>query len=413
MYNLHLSAEQLEIRDTVRDFVEREIRPVVLKAERLDACDRRLPMELLNKASQMGLRTLALSEDLGGAGADHLTWCIVTEELAAGDADIAATLMETSRLGHLLFDQAMTGAQRDRFLPQFLADDRYHLAFADRETETETRLGVNYHRAAAVEPAVTTVAAKATSGEWIVNGVKDCVANAPIAALFAVLVTIPGRLGARVLLVPADAPGLTVREHENAWRHGPRGDVTFKDCRVPASYLLGEEAAALLSGVDSPGRGVPLLQALNLGVGRAAYEAALDYARLRVQGGRPIVEHQAIGTKLAEIAIKLEVARAIIWQAAWASDHSAAYADRSLSDLPLKTVAQVFTSEMMLKAVKDAAEIFGAMGVMRDIPMQKYVHDARICLHSGDGNSDAKLRIAEALAGYQRPANSAMAIAGE
>ncbi|MBO0759182.1 MAG: acyl-CoA dehydrogenase family protein, partial [Bradyrhizobiaceae bacterium] len=90
MYNLHLSAEQLEIRDTVRDFVEREIRPVVLKAERLDACDRRLPMELLNKASQMGLRTLALSEDLGGAGADHLTWCIVTEELAAGDADIAA-----------------------------------------------------------------------------------------------------------------------------------------------------------------------------------------------------------------------------------------------------------------------------------------------------------------------------------
>jgi alkylation response protein AidB-like acyl-CoA dehydrogenase len=413
MYNLHLSAEQLEIRDTVRDFVEQEIRPVVLKADRLDACDRRLPMELLNKASQMGLRTLALSEDLGGAGADHLTWCIVTEELAAGDADIAATLAETSRLGHLLFDQAMTGAQRDRFLPQFLADDRYHLAFADRETETETRLGVNYHRAAAVEPAVTTVAAKATSGEWIVNGVKDCVANAPIAALFAVLVTIPGRLGASVLLVPADAPGLTVRAHENAWRHGPRGDVTLKDCRVPASYLLGEEAAALLSGVDSPGRGVPLFQALNLGVGRAAYEAALDYARLRVQGGRPIVEHQAIGTKLAEIATKLEVARAIIWQAAWASDHSAAYADRSLSDLPLQTVAQVFTSEMMLKAVKDAAEIFGAMGVMRDIPMQKYVHDARICLHSGDGNSDAKLRIAEVLAGYQRPANSAMAIAGE
>jgi alkylation response protein AidB-like acyl-CoA dehydrogenase len=203
-----------------------------------------------------------------------------------------------------------------------------------------------------------------------------------------------------------------VHSQEKAWRHGPCGDVTFKDCRVPASYLLGEEAAALL-GADSSGRGVPLFQALNLGVGRAAYEAALDYARLRVQGGRPIVEHQAIGTKLAEIAINLEVARAIIWQAAWASDHSAAYADRSLSDLPLQTVAQVFTSETMLKAVKDAAEIFGAMGVMRDIPMQKYVHDARICLHSGDGNSDAKLRIAEVLAGYHRAAHRAMAIAGE
>jgi alkylation response protein AidB-like acyl-CoA dehydrogenase len=413
MYNLHLSTEQLEIRDTVRDFVAREIKPVVLKADRLDACDRSLPMELLDKASQMGLRTLALSEDWGGAGADHLTRCIVTEELAAGDADIAAALAETSRLGHLLFDDAMTGAQRDRFLPKFLADDRYHLAFADRETATDTRLGVNYHRAVATESTVTTVAAKASSGEWIVNGVKDCVPNAPIAALFAVLVTIPGRQGASILLVPADAPGLTVRAHEKAWRHGPCGDVTFKDCRVPASYLLGEEAATLLSGADRPGRGVPLFQALNLGVGRAAYEAALDYAHLRMQGGRPIIEHQAIGTKLAGIAINLEVARAIIWQAAWASDHPAAYADRSLSDLPLQAVAQVITSEMMLKAAKDAAEIFGAMGVMRDVPMQKYVHDARVCLHSGDGNSDAKLRIAEVLAGYQRAANSAMAIAGE
>jgi alkylation response protein AidB-like acyl-CoA dehydrogenase len=412
MYNLHLSAEQLEIRDTVRHFVAREIKPVALKAERLDACDRRLPMELLDKASQMGLRTLALSEDLGGAGADHLTCCIVAEELAAGDADIAATLAKTSRLGHLLFDHAMTGAQRDRFLPRFLADDRYHLAFADHESETDTRLGVSYHSPVATESAMTTVAAKANSGEWIINGVKDCVANAPIAALFAVLVTIPGRLGASVLLVPADAPGLTVRTHEKPWRHGPCGDVTFKDCRVPASYLLGEEAAVLLSGPDRPGRGVPLFQALNLGVGRAAYEAALDYAQLRVQGGRPIIEHQAIGTKLAEIAIKLEVARAIIWQAAWASDHPTASADRSLSDLPLQTVAHVFTSEMMLKAAKDAAEIFGAMGVMRDMPMQKYVHDALVCLHSGDGNSDAKLRIAEVLAGYRRAADSAMAIAG-
>ncbi|MGC1794058.1 MAG: acyl-CoA dehydrogenase family protein, partial [Pseudolabrys sp.] len=99
MYNLHLSTEQLEIRDTIRDFVTREIKPIALKAERLEICDRRLPMQLIDQASQMGLRTLALSEDRGGAGADHLTCCIVTEELAAGDADIAAVLSTTSRLG--------------------------------------------------------------------------------------------------------------------------------------------------------------------------------------------------------------------------------------------------------------------------------------------------------------------------
>jgi butyryl-CoA dehydrogenase len=403
MYNLHLSAEQLEIRDTVRDFVTQEIKPVALKADRLDACDRRLPMELLDKASQMGLRTLALSEERGGAGADHLTCCIVTEELSAGDADIAATLSETSRLGHLLFDQAMTDAQRDGFLPKFLGDDRYHLAFAGHEADTDTRLGVNYHRPATFETALKTVAAKASNGDWIVNGGKDCVVNAPIAALFAVLVEIPGRPGASVLLVPADAPGLSVRAHEKAWQHGSCGDVTFADCRVPADNLLDDDAAALLSGADESGRGIPLFQALNLGIGRAAYEAALDYAHLRVQGARPIVEHQAIGTKLAEIAISLEVARNVIWQAAYASDHPDAIAGRSLSELPLQTIAKVFTSGAVYRAAKDAAEVFGAMGVMRDMPLQKYVHDALVCLHSGDGNSDAKLRIAEALAGYRRP----------
>src|ERR1700690_654448 len=102
MYNLHLSPEQLEIRDTVRDFVTREIKPVALKAERLDLGDRSLLTDLLEQASQMGLRSLALSEERGGAGADALTACIVTEEFAAGDAGIAAVLSGGSRVGRPL-----------------------------------------------------------------------------------------------------------------------------------------------------------------------------------------------------------------------------------------------------------------------------------------------------------------------
>jgi alkylation response protein AidB-like acyl-CoA dehydrogenase len=402
MYNLHLSAEQLEIRDTVRDFVTRQVKPIALKADRLDACDRRLPMTLLDKASQLGLRTLSLAEDHGGAGADQLTCSIVTEELAAGDADIAATLAETSRLAKILFGLAMTSAQRDRLLPQFVDNDRCQLAFATHKPEADTCLGVNYHRPIAVGTAIGTTAVKSDNGDWIVNGVKDCVANAPVAGLFAVAVKIPERHGIGILIMPADAAGLTVRAHERAWRHGPCGEITFKDCRVPANNLLGDEAAELFARDKTSGRGSVLMQAVALGIGRAAYEAALDYAKLRVQGGRPIVEHQAIGTKLAEVAIKIEVARAAVWRAAWATDHPDAYADRSLADLPLQTIAQVFTSQAMLEAAKDAAEVFGAMGVMRDMPMQKYVHDARICLHGGDSNRDAKLRIAEVLAGYRR-----------
>ncbi len=398
MFDLHLSAEQLEIRDTVRDFVARELKPVALAPGRLEPFEKPLLTALLEEASQMGLRTLALPEERGGAGADNLTACIVTEELAVGDPDIAAVLAQTAMLGRLL-ERPMTPEQRDRFLPQFVGDDRFHLALAEREPGSETALGVNYHRPAAIEPGIRTTAAR-SGGEWVVNGAKTCVANAPLAKLFAVQVSTAG--GVSTLLVPRDTPGLSVRAQEGHWFHGSCGEVDFTDCRVPEENLLGAEGRSPLSG----GVEMPQFQALNLGVGRAAYEAALDYARLRVQGGRPIIEHQAIGAKLAGIAIRLEVARATIWRAAWASDHPEAIADRSLPELPLQTIAEVYTAEAMLAAVKDAAECFGAMGVMRDMPLQKYVHDARVCLHSGDGSADATLRLAEVLSGYRRPAKT-------
>jgi alkylation response protein AidB-like acyl-CoA dehydrogenase len=408
MYNLQLCPEQLEIRDTIRDFVAQEIKPVVLRADRLEAGDRRLPMDLLDKASRMGLRTLALSEASGGAVVDNLTCCIVSEELATGDPDLAAVFSQTSTLAHALFDHLMTDEQRHRFLPQFLANDRCHLALADHEPESDTALGINYHRPAG-DAALKTTAVRA-GDVWIINGVKACVANAPIASLFAVQVQTAGKPGVSTVLVPSTTPGLTVTEYDqaNRWYHGTCGEVFFEDVRVPAENLLAPEGRSPL-GRLAAGRGIPQRAALNLGIGRAAYQAALDYAKLRVQGGRRIIEHQAIGTKLAEIAIRLEVARGIIWQAAWASDHPDACVDRSLSDVPLATIAHAFTAEAIYAATKDAAECFGAMGVMRDMPLQKHVHDARICLHSGAGASDAKLRIAEVLAGYRRPAPSMLA----
>lgn len=391
MFDLRLSPEQLEIRDTVRDFVAREVKPAALKPERLEPFAKPLLAEQLEAASRLGLRTLALPEAAGGAGADSLTCCIVTEELAVGDPDIAAVLAHTAALGRRI-ERAMTPAQRERFLPQFVRDDAFHLALAEREPGSDTALGVNYHRPAAAGPGLRTSAVR-SGDQWIIEGVKTAVANAPVAKLFVV------HTGAGTLLVPGDAPGLSVREQDGHWFHGSCGEVTFSNCRVPADHLLG-------AGIETDGRGSPGLEALNLGIGRAAYEAALEYAQLRVQGGRRIVEHQAIGAKLAGIAMRLEVARAAVWRAAWASDHPEAVADRSLPDLPLATIARVYTAEAMLEAAKDAAECFGAMGVMRDLPMQKYVHDARVCLHSGDGSADATLRLAEVLAGYRRPART-------
>jgi alkylation response protein AidB-like acyl-CoA dehydrogenase len=403
MYNLHLSPEQLEIRDTVRDFVAREVRPAALAVDRMESGERPLLLEQIDQASQLGLRALALSEGAGGAGADNLTCCIVAEELAVGDPDIAAVLAQTWTLAHVLFDRMMTPAQRECFLPLFLAEPGWHLAHALDEPDSEPALGLDYHRPRTTDTNPATTAVR-SGDSWIVNGTKHHVPNVPLAKLFAVEVAIAGAdagTGTRTILVPRETPGLSIDPDKPRLRrrHGACGRLVLQNCRVPAESLLGNEggsASSALTRLQGPQD-----LALNLGIGRAAYEAALDYAQLRVQGGRRIIEHQAIGAKLAEIATRLEVARAAIWQAAWASDHPAAFADRSLPDLPLAHVARVYAPRAIYHATKDAAECFGAMGVMRDMPLQKYVHDALVCLHSGEGETEARLRLAEAIAGYR------------
>jgi alkylation response protein AidB-like acyl-CoA dehydrogenase len=405
MYNLHLTAEQLEFRDTVRDFVEREIRPAALHPDRLQPFDKPLLNDLLDKASQMGLRSLAVPEDAGGAGADTLTTCIVLEELAAGDVDIAAALGQTAILARELLGGPRKQPALDRLLARFNEDHAYHLAVADLNGDS---VGWSYHRAIGGNDPHALRAVKQGS-DWIINGTLPYVANAPIAKLFLVqALTDSGRVESRTLLVPREAPGFRVHEVIRAiggtaaggepgvrWHHGPGAAVTFKDCKVPADHVV--------AGAVPRSRADPAFAAINLGVGRAAYDAAVEYARIRRQGGRNIIEHQAIGGKLADCAMKLELARTMIWKAAWVTDHREAVADRSVSDLPLHAIARIYTAESMHDVALYAAECFGAMGVMRDMPLQKYVHDTMVFLHSEDTDTAAKLQIAEALAGYRRP----------
>jgi hypothetical protein len=418
MYDLNLTAEQIEFRDTLRDFVQSEVRPAAIHPDRLQPFDKPLLTGALDKAAQLGLRTLALSEEAGGAGADTLTSCIVMEEIAAGEVDIAVVLAQTSSLGHILFDRLMTPGQRAAFLSKFAGDDRYHLALAARDAGAG--VGWSYHRPLAAESGGEPTAVKQANGDWIVNGAVAMVANAPLAQLFAVQVrTDPKKTGANglsTLLVPRDAPGFTVGERSGPfsgngangesvtrWHHGTGSGIAFKDCRVPGDRLLGREGMSPFASDEETARCAPVMAAINLGVGRAAYEAAVEYSKIRRQGGRNIIEHQAIGTKLADCAIKLELARTMIWKAAWALDHPDAVAGHSVSDLPLHTIARVYTAEAVNEVTLLSAECFGAMGVMRDMPLQKYVHDAMVFLHSEETDGAAKLGIAEAVAGYRRP----------
>lgn len=416
MYDLQLTPEQVEMRETIRDFVTREIKPAALHPARLEPFEKPLLAAALTQASQMGLRMLALPEDAGGAGADCLTSCIVMEELGAGDVDIAMALAHTSELARAVFED-LAPEPRKRLLQQFVADDDCHLAVAAYDPSTQA--GWSYHRPLVDDHEPAPTAVKQGNGDWVINGTVALAPNAPIAKLIAVEVrTDPKKTGSNgmtTLLVPRETRGLTVRPQARAtgdmrgndeaiirWHHGPAAAMAFEDCRVPGDHVVGKEGQSTLGRGPTAARSIVQIAAVNLGLGRVAYETAVDYARIRRQGGRNIVEHQSIGGKLADCAIRLELARNMIWKAAWVLDHPDAQAG-SGAELPLHIVARVYTAQAMHEVTLLAAECFGGMGVMRDMPLQKYVHDGMVFFHQDDSDDAAKLRIAEALAGYERP----------
>lgn len=415
MFDLTLTPEQIEMRDTLRDFAEREMKAAAIHPDRLQPFEKPVMTNLLSGAAQLGIRTLALSEDAGGAGADALTTCIVLEELASGEVDVATILGTTATLGHLLFDRLMSAEQKAMYLKSFVDDEDFHLAFAG--TTAEQGLGWTYHRDAYEDEIVVPTAVK-QGKDWVLNGRIEAVANAPLAKLFAVQVrTSAGSKGAKGLstfLIARDAAGFKVCDTIKAfsgeggsmtrWHHGTAAAIELKDCKVSAAQLLGKEGACPFADGKLMARAAVANAAVSLGVGRASYDAAVDYAKIRRQGGRNIIEHQAIGTKLADCTIKLELARNAVWKAAWAFDHPEAIAGRSLSDLPLHVIARVASAESVHEVTLLAAECFGAMGVMRDMPLQKYVNDGFIIAHSEDTDGAAKLAIAESVAGYQRKA---------
>lgn len=400
MYNFHLTAEQIEFRDTVRSFAANEIKEAAILPARLEPFEKPLMMDLLNSVSELGLRTLTLSEENEGVGTDALTSCIVLEELAAGDIDIATALGQTALLGELLFDKWASDSQRETYLSQFVKDEGFHLAYAGKDANA--LIGWNYYEDLHEDPADQPTATK-QGDEWVIDGSVGFVANAPIAKLLIVQVQTDAGLSA--LLVPSDTPGLTIHDAVGPfgdgtvqWHHGCGAQVDFKACKVPLDSEVKNPGATNDYAVQ-----VDLQKAaINLGLGQAAYDTAVDYTKMRRQGGRMIVEHQAIGNMIADMAIKLEIARTMIWKAAWVADNPEAISDHSVPELPLHTIASVYTAEAVHEVTLLAAECFGAMAVMRDMPLQKFVNDGFIMAHSDTNDLATKLRIAETIVEYER-----------
>jgi acyl-CoA dehydrogenase len=386
--------EQRRWREIAREFAEKVIKPDVLRRDRLPTAAERIPWDWIRAADKLGLRTLGVAKGHGGAGVDILTLCLVGEELAAGDLGFAVIMDQCWKMAHL-FSDAMTPEQQRRFIPPFVKDPEATLAIAI----TEPGAGSD-HQGYYDSPDIDFRTTAVRNGDhYVINGTKRYVSSGCMAKLYFVVARTdtskPLRDGGSVFVIPSDAPGFRVGffHEKSSQRLATNGTFHFENCRVPASNLLvGEGLVGRLRAEFMPGS-KPEAAATALGVGRAAYEYALAYARERVQGGKPIAEQQAVAMMLAQMAMKLDAARMQVWKAAWLADRKRPEA-RTLGLL-----AKVNASETAFEACKLAGEVLGGASIMYEHPVEKYLRDAASFLHSDGTNQMCLLRAARALTG--------------
>jgi len=389
-----LTETQLHWRDVARSFVSEHIAPDVLRRDRLPTAEERIPWDWIREASAKGLRTLGIPKEFGGAGVDIQTLCIVGEELGAGDLGFAVILDQCWKFSHL-FSEAMTPEQQRRFIPPFVDDPEAVTALG----MTEIGAGSDhqgYYDAPDIDFRTTAVR---DGDDYVLNGSKRYVSNGSMAKLYFIVARLDtgkklSESGA-VFVVPSDAPGFRAGffHEKSSQRLATNGTFHLENCRVPAANMLvGEGMLAELRARYLPGSKAEAAATV-LGVGRAAYEYALDYARGRIQGGKPLVEQQAVALMLGRMASLLDAARVQIWHAAWLADCK----DASAAVHGL--LAKVNASETAVEVCKLAGEVLGGASIMYEHPIEKYQRDAASFLHSDGTNQLCLMRATRAIAG--------------
>ncbi|MCC7106921.1 MAG: acyl-CoA dehydrogenase family protein [Chloroflexi bacterium] len=382
MVEFALNENQLALKELAREFADEHIRPTAKEREYIADPRERFPWDIVRAGSELGIRTLAVPEAYGGPGADHLSLCVVGEELAKADLGVAVIFDQTWKFTTMLYAMC-TPDQIQRHLSTFMTDPEYLLALGATEPEAGSDTWMPYDEPGA---GITTFAQK-DGDSFVLNGKKHFISTTPEAKLYAIVARTDrtaryseGALSA--FLIPKGHPGLNfgIIHEKIGQRLTNNGEIYLENCRVHKDDILvgeGQFHQALLRVMRGSNTEAA---ATTLGVGQAAYEAALAYAKQRVQGGKPIIEHQAIGFMLAEMLMRLEAARLLIWKSAWSLDHE------DPPDLKLPKIAKIFASEVAVQVAIKAIEIHGGAGIMRNLPMEKYLRDAVTFLHSDGAN---------------------------
>ena len=369
-----LTPEQRELRELAHEFAANELRPI---ASEWDAKDD-FPRDLLPKAARLGLTATRIPREYGGVEVDAVTASIVAEELSWGCAGLAATIGATQFPVRPLL-RFGTEEQKERYLPMLASEEGCLAAFAT--TETQGGSDVSSMR----------TSARRDGDEWVLNGEKCYVTNGGIAELTLVFARAEGGISA--FLVEGGDPGVSAgrKEDKIGLRSSHTGSLVLADARIPADRLLGEEGGGFLVAMDFFEHSRPQVAAGAVGVARAAFEYATEYAREREAFGKPILAKQGVSFKLADMAMEIEAARLLTWRACAALD---AGEDAGL----LGSYAKAFAADAAMRATTDAVQILGGAGIMRDHPVEKWLRDAKV-FQIVEGTSEIQRHV---IAGYLR-----------
>jgi alkylation response protein AidB-like acyl-CoA dehydrogenase len=372
------------IRKLAKDFATQFVAPALRGKEWVQDPGERFPWGVVEKGFELGLKALMVPKEYGGAEADTLTTCIVDEELACVDQGVAEIFdqlwNESRRLAVL-----GTKGQKDWFFTRFMKEPRFLATTTGSESRHGTDHWIRY------DGATFDTMETLKGDEWVIKGTKIFISMGAEASVYLChACTDPSKpmsQGTSIFIVPRETPGLKVGTiyDKISERFMNNAEIIFDNCRVPKENLLGELNRSMQ--VSDPRLAASNVEAgaIALGTGRGAFEAALAYAKLRVQGGKPIIEHQAIGMKLAEMATLIEAARTLIWRAGWAVDYKRPY------DPKMHSMAKWYAADVAFRVASSALEIFGGNGIMSmDGPAQKYLRDSLAMLHA-DGTREAHL----------------------
>ncbi|MBT8437911.1 MAG: acyl-CoA dehydrogenase family protein [Gammaproteobacteria bacterium] len=365
---MKLSEEQRLIRDSVRDFVQARVVPFAAGWDR----DSHFPREQLAEMAELGLFGMFIPEEWGGSGTDTLSFALAIEEVAAGDGSCSTILsVNNSVVCSVLLDSGSEFLKQTYLKP--LAAGSKLGCFCLTEPH------------AGSDAAALKTRAQKKGEDYVLNGSKAFITsgkNADVAIVFAVTDPDAGKKGISAFVVPTDNPGYEAStvEQKMGQHASDTAQIFFKDCRIPADHLIGAEGEGYRIALMNLEGGRIGIGAQSVGMARAAYECALDYAKQRLSFGKALVEHQAVAFRLADMATQLEAARLMV--------HNAArLRDAGEPCLKQASMAKLFASEVAEKICSDAIQVLGGYGYLRDYPVERIARDVRVA-QIYEGTSD-------------------------